>query len=144
VAVVITNQVVACVDGGAGMFNADPKKPIGGNIMAHSSTTRSALVDSLCREDLLVCVIADVYVCVSLCLREKIARYICLGCVPHPPLLPPSGYLFVRAGETIACARFMTLHACRNPKRCSPSRTTALYDLILIATFSLTVTTTLI
>lgn len=22
------------------MFNADPKKPIGGNIMAHSSTTR--------------------------------------------------------------------------------------------------------
>lgn len=40
VAVVITNQVVAQVDGGASMFNADPKKPIGGNIMAHSSTTR--------------------------------------------------------------------------------------------------------
>lgn len=39
VAVVITNQVVAQVDGAA-MFNADPKKPIGGNIMAHSSTTR--------------------------------------------------------------------------------------------------------
>lgn len=39
VAVVITNQVVAQVDGGA-MFAADPKKPIGGNIMAHSSTTR--------------------------------------------------------------------------------------------------------
>jgi DNA repair protein RAD51 len=38
---VITNQVVAQVDGGA-MFAADPKKPIGGNIMAHSSTTRSA------------------------------------------------------------------------------------------------------
>lgn len=37
---VITNQVVAQVDGGASMFNADPKKPIGGNIMAHSSTTR--------------------------------------------------------------------------------------------------------
>lgn len=39
VAVVITNQVVATVDGGA-MFQADPKKPIGGNIMAHASTTR--------------------------------------------------------------------------------------------------------
>ena len=30
VAVVITNQVVAQVDGGAAMFNPDPKKPIGG------------------------------------------------------------------------------------------------------------------
>jgi DNA repair protein RAD51 len=40
VAVVITNQVVACVDGGAAMFQADPKKPIGGNIVAHASTTR--------------------------------------------------------------------------------------------------------
>ncbi|XP_064115622.1 DNA repair protein RAD51 homolog 1-like [Macrobrachium nipponense] len=39
VAVVITNQVVAQVDGAA-MFTADPKKPVGGNIMAHSSTTR--------------------------------------------------------------------------------------------------------
>ncbi|PVH15360.1 DNA repair protein rhp51 [Candidozyma duobushaemuli] len=40
IAVVITNQVVAQVDGMAGMFNPDPKKPIGGNIIAHSSTTR--------------------------------------------------------------------------------------------------------
>ncbi len=39
IAVVITNQVVAQVDGGA-LFCADPKKPIGGNIMAHASTTR--------------------------------------------------------------------------------------------------------
>ncbi|KAI3364122.1 hypothetical protein L3Q82_010799, partial [Scortum barcoo] len=38
VAVVITNQVVAQVDGAA-MFSADPKKPIGGNILAHASTT---------------------------------------------------------------------------------------------------------
>ncbi|KAI3636110.1 hypothetical protein MIR68_005991 [Amoeboaphelidium protococcarum] len=43
VAVVITNQVVAQVDGGMAMFNADPKKPIGGNIMAHASTTRLSL-----------------------------------------------------------------------------------------------------
>lgn len=40
IAVVITNQVVAQVDGSASMFNPDPKKPIGGNIIAHSSTTR--------------------------------------------------------------------------------------------------------
>lgn len=39
IAVVITNQVVAQVDAGA-VFNPDPKKPIGGNIIAHSSTTR--------------------------------------------------------------------------------------------------------
>jgi len=39
VAVVITNQVVAQVDG-ASMFVSDPKKPIGGNIMAHASQTR--------------------------------------------------------------------------------------------------------
>lgn len=40
IAVIITNQVVAQVDGSAAMFNPDPKKPIGGNIIAHSSTTR--------------------------------------------------------------------------------------------------------
>ncbi|KAJ8905862.1 hypothetical protein NDN08_002367 [Rhodosorus marinus] len=39
VAAVITNQVVAQVDGGA-MFVSDPKKPIGGNIIAHASQTR--------------------------------------------------------------------------------------------------------
>ena len=42
VAVVVTNQVVAQMDGSA-MFQADPKKPIGGNIMAHASTTRISL-----------------------------------------------------------------------------------------------------
>ena len=41
VAVVVTNQVVAQVDN-AMPFNPEPKKPIGGNIMAHSSTTRLA------------------------------------------------------------------------------------------------------
>lgn len=39
VAVVITNQVVANVDASA-MFSADNKKPIGGHIIAHASTTR--------------------------------------------------------------------------------------------------------
>lgn len=40
VAVVITNQVVAAVDGQSGPFASDQKKPIGGNIIAHASTTR--------------------------------------------------------------------------------------------------------
>lgn len=39
---VITNQVVAQVDGSA-LFAADAKKPIGGHIMAHASTTRLSL-----------------------------------------------------------------------------------------------------
>nr|CAD1838057.1 unnamed protein product [Ananas comosus var. bracteatus] len=41
VAVVITNQVVAQVDGSA-IFAGPQIKPIGGNIMAHASTTRSS------------------------------------------------------------------------------------------------------
>lgn len=41
VAVVMTNQVVAQVDGGASLFQADAKKPVGGNIMAHAAATRS-------------------------------------------------------------------------------------------------------
>lgn len=39
---VITNQVLAQVDGSA-MFSAPQIIPIGGNIMAHASTTRLAL-----------------------------------------------------------------------------------------------------
>ena len=42
VAVFITNQMTS--DPGATMsFQADPKKPIGGNILAHASTTRISL-----------------------------------------------------------------------------------------------------
>jgi len=40
---VITNQVMSQVDGSA-MFVGDQKKPIGGNIMAHASTTRYKLI----------------------------------------------------------------------------------------------------
>ncbi|KAA8499085.1 Meiotic recombination protein DMC1/LIM15-like [Porphyridium purpureum] len=42
VAVFITNQVMATPDG-AMSFQADPKKPIGGHVMAHASTTRLSL-----------------------------------------------------------------------------------------------------
>ncbi|KAF4514177.1 UNVERIFIED_CONTAM: hypothetical protein B566_EDAN019258 [Ephemera danica] len=42
VAIFLTNQMTS--DPGANMsFQADPKKPIGGNILAHASTVRVAL-----------------------------------------------------------------------------------------------------
>lgn len=40
VAVVVTNQMLSTVDTGSSMFQADPKKPAGGNIMAHTCCTR--------------------------------------------------------------------------------------------------------
>eukprot|EP01116_Phalansterium_solitarium_P019679 TRINITY_DN5599_c0_g1_i3.p1 TRINITY_DN5599_c0_g1~~TRINITY_DN5599_c0_g1_i3.p1 ORF type:complete len:347 (+),score=44.40 TRINITY_DN5599_c0_g1_i3:50-1090(+) len=67
VAIVITNQVVAQVDGGA-MFAADPKKPIGGNIMAHASTTRLSLRKG--RGETRICKIYD-----SPCLPEAEAMF---------------------------------------------------------------------
>lgn len=45
VAVVITNQVVAQVDGSA-LFSGPQVKPIGGNIMAHATTTRFKILRS--------------------------------------------------------------------------------------------------
>lgn len=67
IAVVITNQVVAQVDGGS-MFQADPKKPIGGNIIAHASTTRLYLRKG--RGENRVCKIYD-----SPCLPENEATF---------------------------------------------------------------------
>ena len=65
IAVVITNQVVAQVDGGpSAMFNPDPKKPIGGNIIAHASTTRLSLKKG--RGETRICKIYD-----SPCLPES-------------------------------------------------------------------------
>ncbi len=62
VAIVITNQVVAQVDG-ACMFAGDTKKPIGGHIIAHASTTRLSLRKG--RNESRVCKIYD-----SPCLPE--------------------------------------------------------------------------
>jgi len=67
VAVVVTNQVVAQVDG-ASMFVSDPKKPIGGNIMAHASTTRLYLRKG--RGETRICKIYD-----SPCLPEAEAMF---------------------------------------------------------------------
>ncbi|XP_064622452.1 DNA repair protein RAD51 homolog 1 [Lineus longissimus] len=67
VAVVITNQVVAQVDG-ASMFASDPKKPIGGNIIAHASTTRLYLRKG--RGETRICKIYD-----SPCLPEAEAMF---------------------------------------------------------------------
>ncbi|KAF3905426.1 hypothetical protein ABW20_dc0101402 [Dactylellina cionopaga] len=62
IAVVISNQVVAQVDGA--VFNPDPKKPIGGNIIAHASTTRLSLKKG--RGETRICKIYD-----SPCLPES-------------------------------------------------------------------------
>ncbi|KAG8219756.1 Rad51-domain-containing protein [Butyriboletus roseoflavus] len=43
IAVVVTNQVMSNPDASAGPYAANEKKPIGGNIMAHASTTRLQL-----------------------------------------------------------------------------------------------------
>ncbi|XP_057290452.1 DNA repair protein RAD51 homolog A-like [Hydractinia symbiolongicarpus] len=67
VAVVMTNQVVAQVDG-ASMFQSDPKKPIGGHIMAHASTTRLYLRKG--RGETRICKIYD-----SPCLPEAEAMF---------------------------------------------------------------------
>lgn len=67
VAVVITNQVTAAVDGGP-MFVADAKKPIGGHIMAHASTTRLYLRKG--KGDARICKIYD-----SPCLPESEAMF---------------------------------------------------------------------
>ncbi|KAK6456854.1 Rad51 protein [Scheffersomyces xylosifermentans] len=64
IAVVITNQVVAQVDGMSSMYNPDPKKPIGGNIIAHSSTTRLSFKKG--RAETRICKIYD-----SPCLPES-------------------------------------------------------------------------
>ncbi|KAL0489361.1 meiotic recombination protein DMC1 [Acrasis kona] len=67
VAVFVTNQVQADPSGGA-MFVSDPKKPIGGHIMAHASTTRLYLRKG--RAEQRVCKIYD-----SPCLPESEAIY---------------------------------------------------------------------
>eukprot|EP00477_Mikrocytos_mackini_P000484 GAHX01000515.1.p1 GENE.GAHX01000515.1~~GAHX01000515.1.p1 ORF type:complete len:347 (+),score=65.03 GAHX01000515.1:54-1094(+) len=67
IAVLISNQVVASVDNSL-MFNADPKKPIGGNIMAHASTTRLYLKKG--RGNNRICKIYD-----SPCLPESEAMF---------------------------------------------------------------------
>uniref|UniRef100_A0A166C187 DNA repair protein RAD51 homolog n=1 Tax=Daucus carota subsp. sativus TaxID=79200 RepID=A0A166C187_DAUCS len=67
VAVVITNQVVSQVDGSA-VFSGPQIKPIGGNIMAHASTTRLALRKGRAEER--ICKVIS-----SPCLAEAEARF---------------------------------------------------------------------
>lgn len=89
-AVVITNQVVAQVDGAA-MFAADPKKPIGGNIMAHASTTRQV---TFCFD------------CVLLCFKLR------------KPFVYFAGFIYVKVVERLAFVKFMTHLVCRKLKLC--------------------------
>jgi DNA repair protein RAD51 len=72
VAVLITNQVVANVDGGAALYQAEAKKPIGGNIIAHASTTRLFLRKG--RGENRVCKVYD-----SPCLPESEAMFAIKG-----------------------------------------------------------------
>ncbi|CAN6806363.1 unnamed protein product [Brassica oleracea] len=67
VAVVVTNQVVAQVDGSA-LFAGPQFKPIGGNIMAHATTTRLALRKGRAEER--ICKVIS-----SPCLPEAEARF---------------------------------------------------------------------
>jgi len=72
VACVITNQVVAKVDGGASMFGGNDKQPIGGNIIAHASTTRLSLRKG--RGETRICKVYD-----SPCLAEGEATFAIQG-----------------------------------------------------------------
>jgi DNA repair protein RAD51 len=47
VAVVLTNQVMSSPDASAAMFGGNDKKPIGGNILAHASTTRCVSIAAM-------------------------------------------------------------------------------------------------
>ncbi|KAF1875421.1 hypothetical protein Lal_00006049 [Lupinus albus] len=67
VAIVITNQVVSQVDGSA-VFAGPQVKPIGGNIMAHATTTRLALRKG--RGEERICKVIS-----SPCLAEAEARF---------------------------------------------------------------------
>jgi len=39
----LLSKVMSTPDGSAGMFVVDPKKPVGGHVIAHASTTRIML-----------------------------------------------------------------------------------------------------
>ena len=72
IAVVITNQVVASVDGSS-FGGGNDKKPIGGHIMAHAAQTRLSLRKGL--KDNRICKIYD-----SPCLPEAEATYCITSC----------------------------------------------------------------
>ncbi|KAI6162138.1 Rad51-domain-containing protein [Pisolithus thermaeus] len=68
VAVVVTNQVMSNPDASAGPYAANEKKPIGGNIMAHATTTRLQLKKG--RGNTRICKIYD-----SPCLPEMETQF---------------------------------------------------------------------
>ncbi|KAJ8514689.1 hypothetical protein ONZ45_g7800 [Pleurotus djamor] len=72
IAVVVTNQVMSNPDASAGPYAGNEKKPIGGNIMAHASTTRLQLKKG--RGSTRTCKIYD-----SPCLPEMETQFAILG-----------------------------------------------------------------
>lgn len=104
VACVITNQVVAKVDGGAAMFGND-KQPIGGNIIAHMSTTRLSL-----RKVRLATPLIVKLACSTL---PVVLRHSRANLVTHRSLSPEA----CRAVETPASARSTTPHVSRKVRQ---------------------------
>ena len=65
VAVLYTNQVMSNPDGGMS-FVSDPKKPVGGHVLAHASTTRLELKKVFC------CLLPLPLSCSRRCSRKKL------------------------------------------------------------------------
>ena len=95
VAVVITNQVMSDPSGGA-MFVADPKKAVGGHVIAHASTIRLSLRKGKAEQRLMKVVDAPNLRASTLSLRADslVCMHIhaCLWSVHHL-----HAYVFVRA-----------------------------------------------
>ncbi len=91
IAVVFSNQVMSSPDAGAGPYASNEKKPIGGNILAHASTTRSVFICPL-----RVGNEADCLLNVMLRLQLKKARANSRICrIYDSPCLPESETIFV-------------------------------------------------
>lgn len=86
------------------MFNADPKKPIGGNIMAHSSTTRQVKDEILLLLFGLVFNVTYATECARLYLRKgRGEQRICK--VYDSPCLPESEAVFAILPDGIGDVR---------------------------------------
>jgi hypothetical protein len=96
VAVLYTNQVMSNPDGGMS-FVSDPKKPVGGHVLAHASTTRLELKKVFC--------------CLLFLLSSYLCIYSCNCCYLSPPLA-----LAFAPGPTASIASFCSPGSCS--RRC--------------------------
>ena len=82
VAVVITNHVVSDPSGGA-VFVADPKKPVGGHVLAHACTIRLSLRKGKGEQRLMKVVDAPNLRECPLCIRPICDQGLCLSLPGH-------------------------------------------------------------